>query len=186
MKYVLINSAAALILAGAALAQTSEVGKRAENQQDRIGQGVQSGQLTAGETANLDSKDAAINREVRADRALNGGKLTNQEKKIVNQQQNNLSGQIYQDKHNAAKQSYGNNEVDSRRENQQDRIASGISSGKLSAGQTARIEKNEAAVNHEVRTDRKLNGGHLTGAERAQVNRQQSHMSRQIYRAKHS
>jgi hypothetical protein len=57
-----------------------------------IAQGAQSGQLTAGETANLESKKASINREVRADRALNGGKLTNQEKTIVNQQQNNLSG----------------------------------------------------------------------------------------------
>jgi hypothetical protein len=185
MPNVLFNSAVALILAGSAWAQTSEVGKRAENQQDRIAQGVQSGQLTAGETANLEGKEASINQEVRADRSLNGGKLTNQERKIVNQQQNNLSNQVYKDKHNAASQSYGNNKVDSRRENQQDRIASGIASGKLSAGQTARLEKNQSAVNQEVRTDRKLNGGHLTGAERAQVNRQQNQMSRQIYRAKH-
>lgn len=112
------------------------MGKRAENQQDRLAQGVQSGQLTAGETSNLESKEAAVNQEVRADRSLNGGKLTNQEKSIVNQQQNNLSGQIYKDKHNAARQSYGSNEVDARRENQQDRIASGIASGKLSVGQS--------------------------------------------------
>lgn len=105
MNNVLINSAAVLILAGAAWAQTSEVGKLAGNQQERIAQGVQSGQLTAGETANLDTKEAAINQEVRADRSLNGGKLTNQEKKIVSQQQNNLSTQAYKDKHNAASQS---------------------------------------------------------------------------------
>ena len=145
-----------------------------------------SGQLTAGETSNLESKEASINQEVRADRSLNGGKLTNQEKSIVNQQQNNLSGQVYSDKHNAAKQSYGNGKVGARQENQQDRIANGIASGKLNAGQTARLEKNEAAVNQEVRTDRKLNGGHLTGAEKAQVNRQQNRMSRNIYHAKHS
>jgi hypothetical protein len=186
MKNVLINSAAVLILGAAAWAQNSEVGNRAENQQDRIAQGVKSGQLTAGETSNLESKEASINQEVRADRSLNGGKLTNQEKTIVNQQQNNLSGQIYNDKHNAAKQSYGNNKVDARRENQQDRMANGIASGKLSAGQTAHLEKNEAAVNQEVRTDRKLNGGHLTGAEKAQVNRRQNRMSRNIYHAKHS
>jgi hypothetical protein len=185
MKSVLINSAAALILAGWAWAQNSEVGQRAENQQDRIAQGVGSGQLTAGETSNLESKEVSINQEVRADRSLNGGKLTGQEKAIVNGQQNNLSGQIYNDKHNAAQQSYGNSKVGARQENQQDRIANGIASGKLNAGQTARLEKNEAAVNQEVRTDRKLNGGHLTGDEKAQVNRQQNRMSRNIYRAKH-
>lgn len=76
--------------------------------------------------------------------------------------------------------------MDARRENQQDRIASGIASGKLSAGETARLEKNEAAVNQEVHTDRKLNGGHLTGSERAQVNRQQNQMSRKLYRARHN
>lgn len=133
MKSVIINSAAALIFAAAAWAQNSEVGQRAENQQDRIAQGTQSGQLTAGETANLESKEAAVNQEVRTDRSLNGGKLTNQEKTIVNQQQNNLSGQIYNDKHNAATQPAPTNEVNKRLDNQQDRIASGIASGKLSA-----------------------------------------------------
>ncbi len=79
----------------------SEVGRRAENQQDRIGQGVQSGSLTAGETANLEKKEAAVNQEVRADRKLNGGHLTKAEKRQVNQQQNKLSRQIYRDKHNS-------------------------------------------------------------------------------------
>jgi hypothetical protein len=185
MKNVLINSAAVLILAAAAWAQNSEVGNRAENQQDRIAQGVNSGQLTAGETANLEGKEGAVNREVRTDRSLNGGKLTGREKAIVNQQQNNLSGQIYNDKHNAAHQPPANNEVNKRLDNQQDRIANGIASGKLNAGQTAHLEKNEAAINQEVRTDRKLNGGHLTGAEKGQVNRQLNHTSGKIYRAKH-
>ena len=48
MKNVILTSATVFVLAGAAFAQTSEVGKRAENQQDRIAQGVKSGQLTAG------------------------------------------------------------------------------------------------------------------------------------------
>jgi hypothetical protein len=76
-------------------------------------------------------------------------------------------------------------EVGQRRENQQDRIAQGINSGRLNAGQTARLEKGESAINREVRTDRRQNGGKLTPGERAQVNRQQNRMSRRIYRAKH-
>ena len=82
----------------------SRVGVRAENQQQRIGQGVKSGQLTAGETRNLESRDASINRQVRTDRAANGGTLTPQERQQVNQRQNNVSNSIYQDKHNAAVQ----------------------------------------------------------------------------------
>ena len=71
------------------------VAQRKENQQDRIAQGVKSGQLTAGETANLETKEAAINGETKADRAANGGKLTAAEKKQINGQQNQLSKQIY-------------------------------------------------------------------------------------------
>ena len=52
------------------------VARRKENQQDRIAQGVKSGQLTAGETSKLETKEAALNRETKADRAASGGKLT--------------------------------------------------------------------------------------------------------------
>ena len=144
----MVMPAAVLLLGGAALAQDTSssgsstqgssattatpakqptVAERKENQQDGIANGVKSGQLTAGETANLESKEAAINGETRADRAANGGKLTQSEKQQINQQQNQLSKQIYQDKHNAKTAQYGNNKVGQRRENQQDRIAEGSS-----------------------------------------------------------
>lgn len=185
MKSILVRAVAVSAMAACAFAQSTEVGARRENQQDRIAQGVKSGQLTAGETANLEKKEAAVNQEVRADRSLNGGHLTGQEKRVVNQQQNQLSRQVYADKHNAAAAHYGNNQVGARRENQQDRIANGIASGKLNAGQTARLEKGQAAINQEVRTDRSLNGGKLTSSEKSQINHQQNVASRKIYKAKH-
>jgi hypothetical protein len=77
---------------------------RKENQQDRIAQGIQSGQLTAGEAAHLEHNQAKINQEVHADRQANGGKLTAQEKAQVNRQQNRQSRQIYRDKHNSRHQ----------------------------------------------------------------------------------
>ncbi len=76
--------------------------QRKENQQNRIGQGVASGQLTPRETANLENREARLNREVRRDRRANGGPLTPAEKRRVNRQQNRLSGNIYRDKHNGA------------------------------------------------------------------------------------
>ncbi|HEY6770765.1 MAG TPA: hypothetical protein VI386_38990 [Candidatus Sulfotelmatobacter sp.] len=96
------------LLAIPALAQTpqndpapkSEVGKRQENQQDRIAQGVKGGQLTPGETAHLEKNQARINRQIRRDRAANGGRLTPQEKAQVNREQNRQSRQIHRDKHN--------------------------------------------------------------------------------------
>lgn len=104
MKNILAMTLTASVLTAGAWAQSSEVGKRAENQQDRIGQGVTSGQLTARETAHLERKEAAVHQEVRTDRKLNGGHLTKGEKAVVNHQQNKLSRQIYRDKHNGATQ----------------------------------------------------------------------------------
>jgi hypothetical protein len=92
-----------IALAGTA-AWAGEIQERRENQQDRIAQGVRSGQLTARETAKLENKEAALNKEIRTDRQANGGTLTPQERKQVNRQQNHLSNQIYKDKHNGRKQ----------------------------------------------------------------------------------
>jgi hypothetical protein len=65
-----------------------------------IAQGVKSGQLTVGETANLEKREAAINKEVKNDRAENGGKLTAAERRQVNRQENRTSRAIYRKKHN--------------------------------------------------------------------------------------
>ena len=168
-------------------AKPATINQRKENQQDRIANGVQSGQLTAGETANLEKKEATVNAEERDMRKLDSGHLTTADRKTLNQQQNQLSNQIYKDKHNAAVQNTNpKSEVGKRAENQQDRVAQGIRSGQMTAGEAARAEKNEANINKEIRNDRAANGGKLTGAEKAQVNRQQNRESRQIYRSKHN
>ena len=187
-------SAALAILALPVVAQTTNapvtgqtIQDRKENQQDRIANGVKSGELTAGETSNLEKKEAAINQEERDMRKLDNGKLTSADKKTLNQQQNRLSNQIYNDKHNSAVQNTNpKSEVGKREEAQQDRIAQGVKSGQLTAGEAAHLEQNQARINKEVRNDRAANGGKLTAQEKAQVNRQQNRQSRQIYRDKHN
>jgi len=167
--------------------QPPTINQRKENQQDRIANGVQSGELTAGETRNLERKESNLNQEERDMRKLDNGHLTGADRTTLNQQQNQLSNQIYKDKHNAAVQNTNpKTEVGRRAENQQDRIAQGIKSGQLTAGETANLERKDAAINHEISADRKANGGKLTGAEKAQINRQQNHVSKQIYRDKHN
>jgi hypothetical protein len=162
------------------------VAQRKENQQDRIANGVKSGQLTTGETANLEKKEAVINKETAADRAAHDGKLTAAEKKQVNRQQNQMSKQIYNDKHNANTAHYGDNKVGQRRENQQDRIAEGIKSGQMTAGEAARAEKQQQGIHKQVAADRKANGGKLNAREKKQINKEQNAASRNIYRHKHN
>jgi hypothetical protein len=160
---------------------------RKDNQQDRIAQGVKSGELTAGETSNLEKKESNLNQEERDMRNLDNGHLTTADKDTLNQQQNKLSHQIYDDKHNAATQNTDPKSVEGQRaENQQDRIAHGIKSGQLTDKEAANLESNEAKINNEVRNDRAANGGKLNAQQKAQVNRQQNQESRQIYRARHN
>jgi hypothetical protein len=160
---------------------------RKDNQQDRIAQGVKSGELTAGETSNLEKKESNLNQEERDMRNLDNGHLTTADKDTLNQQQNKLSHQIYDDKHNAATQNTDPKSVAGQRaENQQDRIAHGIKSGQLTDKEAANLESNEAKINNEVRNDRAANGGKLNAQQKAQVNRQQNQESRQIYRARHN
>jgi hypothetical protein len=93
-------SAALLLPMYAEDAPKSEVGKRAENQQKRIGQGLKSGQLTGKGAAKLEGREQKVHSEVKADRAANGGHLTAAEKAKVNNQQNKISNRIYDKKHN--------------------------------------------------------------------------------------
>jgi hypothetical protein len=193
----LILSAAALLTFSvpAAFAQSTtsttdakpgEIQQRKENQQDRIAQGVQSGQLTAGETKNLETKEAGLNKEEGAMRSEDNGHLTAADRAKLNRQQNRLSNQIHEDKTNANTAHYGNNEVGQRRENQQDRIAQGIKSGQLTPGETAKLENQQQGINKEVSGMRQANGGKLTKADKKAVNQQQNQASRNIYNKKHN
>ena len=97
--------APAAIFAQAPQTSTPVTGKtiqvRKTDQQDRIAQGVKSGQLTAGETGKLEHQEAGINKEERGMRAQDNGHLTKSDRKTIHKQQNQESRRIYRDKHNA-------------------------------------------------------------------------------------
>jgi hypothetical protein len=173
--FILSGAALIALSVPAAFAQQSttstttdpqSIAQRKDNQQDRIAQGINSGQLTAGETKNLETKEADVNKEEHTMRSEDDGHLTSADRTKLDNQQNHLSNQIYTDKHNANTAHYGNGEIGQRRENQQDRIAKGVKSGQLTAGETARLENQQQGINREASADRQANGGHLTGADR--------------------
>src|SRR5580704_17691544 len=170
----LILSAAALIVlcVPSAFAQQSStdstatttdkpqyIAQRKDNQQDRIAQGIDSDQLTAGETKNLETKEADVNKEEHTMRSEDDGHLTAADRAKLDNQQNRLSNQIYDDKHNANTAQYGNGEIGQRRQDQQARIAQGVKSGQLTAGETAKLENQQQGVNKEISGDRQANGG---------------------------
>ena len=116
-KSLLTLAVGGLMLAGSASAQTSttsgagpgvvdpghprvnEVNKREENQQQRIGNGVKSGKLSAQQTSNLEKREANVQNREQKDMAAHNGHLTKAEQKGINRQQNRVSKSIYKDKH---------------------------------------------------------------------------------------
>ena len=114
MKVTNIILAATFVLSPmAVLAQTApapvptpgrndtNINQRKSAQQQRIANGVSSGQMTARETGHVEHQEAGINREERGMRAQDNGHLTAQDRKTIHHQQNQESRRIYRDKHNA-------------------------------------------------------------------------------------
>jgi hypothetical protein len=105
MKLTNVLLAAAIVVAPVAAFAAPKrplhhINQRKVDQQDRIAQGVRSGQLTPGETAKLEHQESGINKEERGMRAEDNGHLTTQDRKTLTEQQNVESKRIYRDKHN--------------------------------------------------------------------------------------
>ncbi len=157
---------------------------REANQDQRIANGLRSGQMTSGEAARAERTQSNIDQQVHDDRAANGGKLTGQEKQQINGEQNAASRQIYNEKHND--NTIKPNEVDDREANQQQRTANGLRSGQMTSGEAAKTNSNQAKVAQQVHNDRTANGGALTAQQKKQVNKEQNKNSKQIHNEKHN
>ncbi len=192
-KYLLIVAAGALTIPMACAQDAANtttttkspgINQRRENQQDRIGEGVENGSLTAGEAAHIEKQESNLNKEIHTMKS--DGNFTAAERAKVTRQQNRLSNEIYNQKHDSQAQHYGNSEVGKREANQQQRIGEGIENGSLTAREASTLERREAGINKEVNGMREANGGHLTAGERKLVNHQENRASRAIYRKKHN
>jgi uncharacterized membrane protein YebE (DUF533 family) len=90
-----ILAAAALPLA--AQTNTPRIDQREANQQARIQQGVQSGQLTPRETAKLEKGQAKV--DTMEAKAKSDGVVTAKERKKITKAQNKQSRKIHREKH---------------------------------------------------------------------------------------
>jgi len=183
-----------LVLACSAAAHAQEQGAAVEaqrdaNQQERIEQGLQSGQLSSKEAGQLERKEQRSDRQEARD-LKQGGTLTPQEKARINSEQNQVSRGIYREKHNAVT---GNpNSASSQRlqadvqrdANQQQRIANGINSGQLTNKEAGHLEAGQARVNR-AEANAAANG-HVGAAEQARIQGKENHQSKRIYDKKHN
>jgi hypothetical protein len=189
VKMTLALSIAAL-LSGAALAQPAAENdqQRDVNQQQRIEQGLQSGELSTKEAGRLEREQQHVDRLQAHD--MKDGHISAAEQARLTKAQNAASASIYEQKHDV--QTGNPNSASSQRMqanvqrnvNQQQRIQSGMENGSLTNREAARLEASQA------RTDRRVanaaSDGHVGAREQARVRHTENRDSRQIYRKKHN
>lgn len=100
MKTLSLALLAVASLAVAAPSFAQPINQRDANQQNRINQGVASGQLTPGEDARDQRHLNSIENQTARMRARNGGYLTRGERRYEQRRLNHDSRRIYRTKHN--------------------------------------------------------------------------------------
>lgn len=160
----------------------TETGRDVE-QQKRIEQGLQSGQLSNGEARKLEAGEARIDKTQQRD--LANGKLSASERAQIQHEQNRESKAIYGRKHNAVtgkpdslKSNMEQANVQ-RNINQEQRLHNGVTHGSLTNRELGHMEGNEA---HSDRLESRRDTLRQTG----RVQRADNRTSRRIYRKKHN
>jgi hypothetical protein len=190
MKRRLTLTAAIALGLGCVGVQAQSAGSettRDVDQQQRIEQGLKSGELNSREASKLEKGEARIDRTEQRD--LRNGSLSPAEKAQIRREQNRESAAIYNQKHDA--QTGHPNSASSERMqadvqrniNQEQRIHNGIANGSLTNREAAHLEGREAHVDHvEARAGA---DGHVGPHEQARIQRTDNRDSRRIYRQKH-
>lgn len=187
---ITVKLVALSVLASAAWAQTT-AGKdqqRDVNQQERIEQGLESGQLSTREAGSLERQQQHIDRMEARD--LRNGSISPAEQARLNAAQNRVSNHIYADKHNGVT---GNPDSASSRRmqadvqrnvDQQQRIQNGMENGSLTNREAGRLERGQAHV-----AGREANAaanGHVSAREQRGIQRSDNRQSARVYRKKHN
>lgn len=190
MKLVKLIGTAAVAAAFATpvLAQTTgEIVQRNVNQQERIEQGLKSGQLNTREAAKLEGEESRV--EKMESRALKDGKLSPEERTRIDRAQNQVSRDIYREKHDAQvgnpnSPSSQRMQADVQRNiNQQQRIEQGFKSGTLTNREVSKLERGQArdnAVQYRAGRD-----GNVSASEQRHIQSAENRQSQRIYREKH-
>lgn len=165
----------------------SGVNARQQHQQQRIGQGVRSGELTRGEARRLQREQRHIHQEERAYRS--DGHLSRAERADLHRDQNRASRHIFNEKHDGQqRQGWQNGAtrdpgVNARKHNQRDRIRDGVRDGSLTRQEAKDLRGEQRSIRAEERQYK--SDGVLTRDERQDLRQDQRVASQNIYQEKH-
>ncbi len=167
------------------------VNRREENQHDRIGQGIKSGQLTKEETKELASEQKEIRQEEKEYKS--DGTLTKDERKDLHQDLSEASKDIYEEKHDSeTREKTASTEpkksgtkdpgINGRQERQRDRLAEGVKSGELTKKEARTLAGKEVRL---IKIEKALKEEGLSPKERIELQKKLNDLNQEIYQQKH-
>ncbi|MBM3392758.1 MAG: hypothetical protein FJY34_12430 [Betaproteobacteria bacterium] len=162
------------------------VNARQDHQQQRIGQGVRSGNLTPNETRRLEREQRHIRMEERYYKS--DGVLTRAERADLRHDQNRASRHIWREKHDGQRGGWHNSAnrdpgVNARQHNQRERIQDGWRDGSLTRAERHDLRDEQKAIRAEERLYK--SDGVLTRAERQDLQQDLTAASQHIYQERH-
>lgn len=186
---MLLAGMATLWLSSPALARPQDPGvnARQHHQQQRIGQGVRSGELTRNETRRLEREQRHIRQDERSYKS--DGVLTRAERADLHHDQNRASRHIYMEKHDGQQSQGWHNSamrdpgVNARQQNQHGRIRGGLHDGSLTRHESRDLRAEQKEIRAEERQYK--SDGMLTRSERQDLQQDLNAASRHIYQERH-
>lgn len=188
MNKPILAAATLLLAAGAAFAQTTAgTVQRDVNQQQRIEDGLKSGQLSTGEAAKLEKEESRVDRL--QGQALKDGKMTPAEQRRLRAAQDKTSRDINAARHNGVTgnpQSASSERMQAdvqRNVNQEKRVEAGVQGGALTHREVGKLEQGQARVDHKEAAAGR--DGHVGAGEQAAIQKSENRQSRRIRHEKH-
>ena len=187
---ITVKLVALSVLTSAAYAQTTAAKdqQRDVNQQQRIEQGLKSGQLSSREAGSLERQEQHIDKMEARD--LKNGSISPAEQARLKAVQNRVSNNIYADKHNGVtgnpnSASAQRMQADVQRNvNQQQRIQNGMDNGSLTNREAGKLERGQAhAAGREANA---AADGHVGAREQRGIQRSENRQSGRVFRKKHN
>ncbi len=189
-RILLVVAVASALASGAAIAQTKAERdvQRDINQQQRIQEGLKSGDLNSREAGRLEREQQVINRMEAG--AMKDGKISRDEQQKLDRAKYRASQDIHRQKHDAqegnpASASSQRLQADVHRNvRQQKRIEHGLDTGKLTRREAAVAEAGQAhAAGKQAGA---AASGQVSAAEQARIQAAEDRHSKGVYRKKHN
>jgi hypothetical protein len=186
-RHLIVSAALAFSVAGAFAQTAASTVQRDVKQDQRIEQGLHNGNLTTREAAQLQHDESKVD-HLQA-HALKDGTLTDAERAQLRAAQDKTSHDIHAAAHNGVQgnplsASSQRMQADvQRNEQQQQRVVQGVQNGSMTKHEVAKVERNEAKIDHrEYAAGR---DGHVGKHEQHRVQHADNRESKQIHHQKH-